>query len=81
MNKLYFGDNFKILREVFENRVYLIYMDPPFNSWLQGSSLMFIGIKYYKRYPVDLQVTTWVKIEVSFDAYRLKRVSTEPETS
>ena len=32
MNKLYFGDNFEILREIPENCVHLICTDPPFNS-------------------------------------------------
>ena len=32
MNKLYFGDNLEILREMDNERVYLICTDPPFNS-------------------------------------------------
>ena len=32
MNKLYFGDNLEILREIPDERVHLICTDPPFNS-------------------------------------------------
>ena len=32
MNKLYFGDNLEILREMEDERVHLITTDPPFNS-------------------------------------------------
>ena len=32
MNKLYFGDNLEILREIPDERVHLICPDPPFNS-------------------------------------------------
>ena len=32
MNKLYFGDNLEILREMDDERVHLICTDPPFNS-------------------------------------------------
>ena len=33
MNKLYYGDNLTVLRGVFDDeRVDLIYLDPPFNS-------------------------------------------------
>ena len=32
MNKLYFGDNLEILRELDDERVHLICTDPPFNS-------------------------------------------------
>lgn len=32
MNKLYFGDNLEILRELNNERVHLICTDPPFNS-------------------------------------------------
>ena len=32
MNKLYFGDNLEILREIDDERVNLICTDPPFNS-------------------------------------------------
>ena len=32
MNKLYFGDNLEILRELDDERVQLICTDPPFNS-------------------------------------------------
>ena len=32
MNKLYFGDNLEILREMPDGRVHLICTDPPFNS-------------------------------------------------
>ncbi len=33
MNTFYHGDNLEILREYFkDNPVYLIYLDPPFNS-------------------------------------------------
>ena len=32
MNKLYFGDNLEILREMPDERVHLICTDPPFNS-------------------------------------------------
>ena len=32
MNKLYFGDNLEILREMDDQRVHLICTDPPFNS-------------------------------------------------
>ena len=32
MNKLYFGDNLQILREMDDERVHLICTDPPFNS-------------------------------------------------
>ena len=32
MNKIYFGDNLEILREVEENKIDLICTDPPFNS-------------------------------------------------
>lgn len=32
-NKLYFGDNLNILRDyIADESVYLIYLDPPFNS-------------------------------------------------
>lgn len=32
MNKLYFGDNLEILREMDDERIHLICTDPPFNS-------------------------------------------------
>ena len=32
MNRLYFGDNLEILREMDDERVHLICTDPPFNS-------------------------------------------------
>jgi len=32
VNKLYFGDNLEILRELNDARVHLICTDPPFNS-------------------------------------------------
>ena len=41
MNKLYFGDNLEILREMDEERVDLICTDPPFNSGRDYNS--FIG--------------------------------------
>ena len=41
MNKLYFGDNLEILREMDEGRVDLICTDPPFNSGRDYNS--FIG--------------------------------------
>ena len=41
MNKLYFGDNLEILREMDDERVQLICTDPPFNSGRDYNS--FIG--------------------------------------
>ncbi len=41
MNKLYFGDNLEILREMDDERVHLICTDPPFNSGRDYNS--FIG--------------------------------------
>ena len=41
MNRLYFGDNLEILREMDDERVHLICTDPPFNSGRDYNS--FIG--------------------------------------
>jgi len=31
-NILYYGDNLKILRDISDNTIDLVYLDPPFNS-------------------------------------------------
>ena len=45
MNKLYFGDNLEILREMDAGRVDLICTDPPFNSGRDYNSFINLPAK------------------------------------
>ena len=52
MNKLYFGDNLEILRELDAQRVHLICTDPPFNSGRDYNAFIGDSLAEKKHLPI-----------------------------
>ncbi len=70
MNRIYFGDNLRILRSLHDETVDLIYIDPPFNTGKTQKHTKIKAVKSKNGSRVGFKGNTYQTIELGTKAYQ-----------